>query len=49
VAAEAEAFETSTSVLPAAWYYQFLNTRGKTIQIVFVMVLIGAFMLRRAN
>jgi hypothetical protein len=39
----------STWVLPAAWYDHVLNSRSRTIQIVFVLVLIGAFMLRRAS
>jgi hypothetical protein len=36
-------------VLTAAWYDHVLNSRSRTIQVVFVAVLIGAFMLRRSS
>lgn len=36
-------------VVPAAWYEEALNSRSRTIQVVFVIVLVGAFMLRRSS
>jgi hypothetical protein len=38
-----------TPVVPAVWYNEILNSRSRTIQVVFIAVLLGAFMLRRTN
>jgi hypothetical protein len=37
------------AVLPAAWYDELFSSRTRTIQAVFVLVLIGAFMLRKSS